>query len=76
VQTVGPVYFGYSLQADPGPGTPPPILVNDVPTSVSGMTGKAWYVIEADGDPRGTGTWTTLYGISANNQIFMNGTPQ
>jgi prepilin-type N-terminal cleavage/methylation domain-containing protein len=77
VQTVGPVSFGYSLWADnTGTTAPPSIKIDGVSTSLAGMQGKSWYVIEADGDPRGTGTFTNVYGISANNQIFFNGSTQ
>jgi type IV pilus assembly protein PilA len=77
VQTVGPVFFGYSVWADNTSTTAPPsITLNGASTSLAGMQGKPWYVIEADGDPRGTGTFTSLYGISANNQIFISGATQ
>jgi hypothetical protein len=40
------------------------------------MKGAPWYVIEADADPQGTGTFTKIFGLSGNNRIFINGDNQ
>jgi type IV pilus assembly protein PilA len=78
VQTVGPVVFGFSLFAGDGTGVQPPgnISVNGTAMDLTGMNGAPWYVIEADGDPKGIGDFIHVYGISGNNQIFIDNATQ
>jgi prepilin-type N-terminal cleavage/methylation domain-containing protein len=74
VVPVGPVIYGYAVVASNDPAqTPTNILVNDSSYSLAAMTGAPWYVVEADGDPLGTGTFTKIFGVSGNNEIFVNG---
>jgi hypothetical protein len=43
--------------------------------SLSAMQNQPWYVIEADGDYFGTGSFTKVFGFTGNNQLFIsNGT--
>jgi prepilin-type N-terminal cleavage/methylation domain-containing protein len=75
VQTVGPVIFGFSLLA--GTTTPPAgLTVNGTPMDLSAMAGSPWYVIEADGDPKGIGDFMRVYGLSGNNQLFLDNATQ
>jgi hypothetical protein len=80
VQPNGPVLFGYSVQtnlvSDPtGAALPPSIVVNGTTMSLSAMQNQPWYVIEADGDYFGTGSFTKVFGFTGNNQLFIsNGT--
>jgi prepilin-type N-terminal cleavage/methylation domain-containing protein len=82
VQPSGPVMFGYSVVTNPvtdptGANTTPPttVVVNGVTMNLTSLQGQPWYVIRADGDYFGTGSFTTLYAISGNNQVFIsNGT--
>jgi type IV pilus assembly protein PilA len=77
VQPNGPVLFGYSVVADNGGTNPPPhILVNNVDTALDKLTGAPWYVVEADGDPKGTGEYIKLFASSGNDQVFINGETQ
>ena len=79
VQPSGPVMFGYSVLTNPltdpsATNSPPPtgIVVNGVTMNLASMQGQPWYVIEADGDYFGTGSFTSLYAFSGNNQVFIN----
>jgi prepilin-type N-terminal cleavage/methylation domain-containing protein len=78
VQPSAPVAYGYSVQTnnpliDPtGTATPPSILVNGAAVSLVSIAGSPWYVIEADGDYFGTGSFTKLFAYSGNNQVFLN----
>jgi prepilin-type N-terminal cleavage/methylation domain-containing protein len=87
VQPSGAVAYGYSVETDGTAGsvytTSPPtyatplvgIKVNGVTVDLSGMAGRPWYVIEADGDFFGRGTFTSVFAFSGNNQLFIsNGT--
>jgi type IV pilus assembly protein PilA len=80
VQPNGPVLFGYSvvtnLVTDPtGTAAPPSIIVNGVTMNLSAMQNQPWYVIEADGDYFGTGSFTSVFGFTGNNELFIsNGT--
>ncbi len=78
VQSVGPVTYGYAVVASndgtSGPSTD--ILVNNVDTPLTSMKGAPWYVVEADGDPLGQGTFTKVFGLSGNNELFINGGTQ
>jgi prepilin-type N-terminal cleavage/methylation domain-containing protein len=67
VQPNGPVYFGYSVVADPAP-IPSPGGLN-----LAGLAGQPWYVVEADGelDGDGDGDYTQVIGQSATNQIMV-----
>jgi type IV pilus assembly protein PilA len=77
VQATAPVIYGYAVQAsNKGSDMPPDILVNDATSSLAAMKGAPWYVIEADADPQGTGNFTKIFGLSGNNQIFINGDNQ
>jgi len=81
VQPNAPVAYGYSVLtndpvADPtGSATPPSITVNGTSMSLAAMAGQPWYVIEADGDYFGTGSFTKVFAFTGNNQLFIsNGT--
>ena len=81
VQPSAPVAYGYSVQtndpvADPtGTAAPPSITVNGTTMSLVGMQNQPWYVIEADGDYFGTGSFTKVFAFTGNNQLFIsNGT--
>jgi type IV pilus assembly protein PilA len=71
VRPAGPVYFGYSVIANNGGGSP------SVPTpgfgiDFSGLTGP-WYVIRADGDldRDSDANFTEVFGCSGTNQIWV-----
>jgi prepilin-type N-terminal cleavage/methylation domain-containing protein len=75
VSPSGPVMFGYAVIADnTGVTSPPAIMVNGVATSLASMAGQPWYIVEGmcdlDNDP--TTPSTTVYGISANNQLTLS----
>jgi len=77
VQPNGPVAFGYSVETnlltDPtGAAAPPSIIVNGVTMNLSAMQNQPWYVIEADGDYFGTGSFTKVFGFTGNNQLFIS----
>jgi type IV pilus assembly protein PilA len=80
VQPNAPVAYGYSVVTNAPPtspnptsyGTPPSIKVNGSAVSLSSISGSPWYVIEADGDYFGTGSFTSLFAYSGNNQVFLN----
>jgi type IV pilus assembly protein PilA len=73
VQPSGPVVYGFSVVADNGgTATPPPIKVNGATQALTQLTGAPWYVIEADGDPAGTGHPTQVFATNGNNEIFVN----
>jgi prepilin-type N-terminal cleavage/methylation domain-containing protein len=84
VQPSGAVAYGYSVLTDMGDytktpptyGTPPAtVKVNGATVNLSGMAGRPWYVIEADGDYFGTGSFTSVFAYAGNNQLFIsNGT--
>ncbi len=77
VQPTAPVIYGYAVQASNTPSdSPPDILVNNATSSLTAMKGAPWYVIEADADPQGTGKFTKIFGLSGNNQLFINGDTQ
>jgi type IV pilus assembly protein PilA len=77
VQTDAPVIFGYSVMADNGgKNAPPHILVQGVDTALDKLTGAPWYVVEADGDVKGSGSFTRLFASSGNDQVFINGGTQ
>jgi type IV pilus assembly protein PilA len=74
-----PLWFGYSLVAD-STNTPSArgalVTVNGTAIDLSGMNGRPWYVIEADGDPDGDGKYVHLFAISssgATNRIWVDG---
>jgi prepilin-type N-terminal cleavage/methylation domain-containing protein len=68
-----PVYYGYAVVASNDPNAAPDsILVNGAAFSLSAMKGTPWFVVEADGDPLGSGKFTKLFGVSNNNQVFIN----
>lgn len=70
VDTDGPVMFGYSTVAGTG-GTPPAIAIDNGSVAYpSPLTGVAWYVVSAFGDPDNQGTYCTVAGTSFTNQIF------
>jgi type IV pilus assembly protein PilA len=74
VQPSGPVYFGYSLQANITPAQVPnfpAITVNGQALTVNAMT-PPWYLVEADGDIDGNGIFTRVYGMSATNRIYID----
>jgi type IV pilus assembly protein PilA len=73
VQPDGPVVYGFSLLADhTGASTPHWILINGAQVTPAMPTGSPWYVIEADGDPAGTGHPTQVFATNGNNEIFVN----
>jgi prepilin-type N-terminal cleavage/methylation domain-containing protein len=82
VQPSGPVMFGYAVLTNPStdysasPPTfsapPSTVIVNGVTMNLSGMAGRPWYVVEADGDYFGTGSFTNVFAFSGNNQLFIN----
>jgi type IV pilus assembly protein PilA len=77
VQPTGPVVYGYAVVASNDPAASPAnILVKDATYSLGGLKGAPWYVVEADADPQGTGNFTKLFGVSGNNQVFINGDAQ
>ena len=43
--------------------------------NLTGMVnGQPWYFVEADANISGDGvSWTHVYGMSGNNQIFVDG---
>lgn len=73
VQANGPVVYGYAVVANNAGATPQNILVNNASYSLAAMSTAPWYVVEADGDPLGQGTFTKIFGVSGNNEIFVNG---
>jgi Tfp pilus assembly protein PilE len=76
VQVDAPVLYGFSVIADNGgTATPPAILVNGSPQTINQLKGSPWYVIEADGDPKGTGQFTQIFATNGNNEIFVNNEP-
>jgi prepilin-type N-terminal cleavage/methylation domain-containing protein len=85
VQPNGEVAYGYSVLTNPSTDytnspptfTAPPttVVVNGATLDLSAMAGQPWYVIEADGDYFGTGSFTSVIGFTGNNQLFIsNGT--
>jgi prepilin-type N-terminal cleavage/methylation domain-containing protein len=73
VQPNGPVVYGYAVVASNDPSaTPDDILVNGADKALTGLKGAPWYVVEADGDPLATGTYTKIFGLSGNNELFIN----
>jgi prepilin-type N-terminal cleavage/methylation domain-containing protein len=77
VQPNAPVVYGYAVVASNlATTTPNDILVNNKDTPMTGMKGAPWYVVEADGDPLATGTYTKIFGLSGNNELFINNDTQ
>lgn len=81
VQPSGPVAYGYSVVTndpvnDPNATAPlPTVTVNGAAMNVSAMQNQPWYIIEADGDYFGTGSFTSVFAFTGNNQLFIsNGT--
>jgi len=88
VQPSGPVAYGYSVLTNPTtdyatspptysvpPTLPSYITVAHTSMNLSAMGGQPWYVVVADGDYFGTGSFTSVIGLSGNNQLFIsNGT--
>jgi hypothetical protein len=75
VQPNGPVAYGYSVLVGPTGSETPPTAINGNNVALSALQGAPWYVIEADGDYFGTGSYTTVYATSGNNHLFLlNGT--
>jgi hypothetical protein len=65
--------YGYAVVASNDPNaTPDPILVNGASQTLVALKGAPWYVVEADGDPLATGTYTKIFGMSGNNELFIN----
>ncbi len=84
VQSNGPVAFGYSAIAGNGVTVIASALVTNKwgPPSMNGTAlgltaltnGQPWYFIEADANLSGDGaSWTHVYGMSATNQIYVDG---
>jgi prepilin-type N-terminal cleavage/methylation domain-containing protein len=73
VQASEPVVYGYAVVASNATNsTPPNILVNNASYALTGLQGAPWYVVEADGDPTASGTYTKIFGVSGNNELFIN----
>jgi type IV pilus assembly protein PilA len=73
VQPTGTVMYGYAVVATNDPNAAPnDILVNGSSYSLSALKGAPWYVVEADGDPTGSGKFTKIFGLSGNNELFIN----
>ncbi len=73
VQPTGTVMYGYAVVASNDPNASPNnILVNGSSYSLSALKGAPWYVVEADGDPTGSGKFTKIFGLSGNNELFIN----
>jgi prepilin-type N-terminal cleavage/methylation domain-containing protein len=72
IQPSGPLAFGYSLLASNVSNTAPPNLtVNGNTVDTSAVTAP-WYLIEADGDVNGDGVFTTVYGLSGTNVVYID----
>lgn len=81
VQPNGPVAYGYSVRtndpvADPNATAAlPTVTVNGAAMDLSAMQNQPWYVIEADGDYFGKGSFTSVFAFAGNNRLLIsNGT--
>jgi prepilin-type N-terminal cleavage/methylation domain-containing protein len=73
VQATGTVMYGYAVYATNNPAdVPNDIVVNGQTQSIANLKGTPWYVVEADGDPTGSGRYTKIFATSANNELFLN----
>lgn len=74
VSPSGAVRFGYALVAGNTGGSPPSISVNGQSKSLADIAAQPWYVAEAicDEDDDSSTLPTTLYAISATNEVFIN----
>jgi prepilin-type N-terminal cleavage/methylation domain-containing protein len=69
----GAVMYGYAVVATNDPtSAPTDILVNGAAQSITALKGAPWYVVEGDGDPTGIGKFTKIFGLSGNNELFIN----
>ncbi|MGH7440212.1 MAG: type IV pilin protein [Polyangiaceae bacterium] len=73
VQPTGAVMYGYAVYVPSSTAeVPSAILVNGQSQSITALAGAPWYVVEADGDPTGSGKFTKIFGTSGNNELFIN----
>jgi prepilin-type N-terminal cleavage/methylation domain-containing protein len=68
-----PVVFGYAVVAGAAGSTVPSIPWNGPSADLSAMASQPWYIVEAYCDLDGKGTPdTSVYGLSATNQLGIN----
>ena len=73
VSPTGTVMYGYAVYATNNPAeVPNNILVNGQTQAITALKGAPWYVVEADGDPTGSGVYTKIFATSGNNELFLN----
>lgn len=74
VNPSAPVRFGYALVASNTGAAPPAITVNGQSQNLAAMAGAPWYVAEAicDEDSDSSTPPTTVYALSATNQLLVN----